>query len=539
MVRRWMLLGVAVTVVVFGSVAWGVGSEFALRLRYREETRSGSGRYHVRFRDEIWSGSQTAVIVCDMWDLHHCLNAVRRCREMAPRMNQVLAQLRNAGAAVIHAPSGCMEFYRDHPARIRAQQVPRAEKLPPDIGTWCHRIPAEERGLYPIDQSDGGEDDEPFEHAAWVRFLQEIGRNPRAPWIRQSDLLEIDPDRDYISDNGEEIWSILEARRINNVILVGVHTNMCVLGRPFGLRNMSRYGKNVVLMRDMTDTMYNPERAPYVSHFTGTDLIVEHIEKFVCPTITSDQLLGGKPFRFAADRRFTLAVICSEPEYHTERTVPPWALEHLGTEFRIEVVFGDDRDANQLPGFQEALQEADVVLLSVRRRALRTEDMAALRRYIESGKPIVAIRTANHAFSLRGASPPENHATWESWDAEILGGNYTGHYPAGPVTSIRRADNMASHPILQRVDIEQLVGRGSLYKVRPLRPAATVLLYGSIQIEGVPVEPEPVAWTYLTPAGGRAFYTSLGHEGDFAQPAFRRLLANAVRWAVQYPESPP
>ena len=50
-------------------------------------------------------------------------------------------------------------------------------------------------------------------------------------------------------------------------------------------------GQNVVLMRDMTDTMYNPARWPYVSHFTGTDLIVSHIERYVCPTITSDQFL--------------------------------------------------------------------------------------------------------------------------------------------------------------------------------------------------------------------------------------------------------
>ena len=84
-------------------------------------------------------------------------------------------------------------------------------------------------------------------------------------------------------------------------MLVGVHTNMCVIGRPFGLRNMARFGKNVVLVRDMTDTMYNSRRWPNVNHFRGTDLIVEHIEKAVCPTITSDQLLGGKPFRFKND----------------------------------------------------------------------------------------------------------------------------------------------------------------------------------------------------------------------------------------------
>ena len=127
-----------------------------------------------------------------------------------------------------------------------------------------------------------------------------MGRNPKAPWKSQHAGLTI-RDSDAISDSGVEIWNLLESRKINNVILLGVHTNMCVLGRPFGLRQMAKNGKNVVLMRDMTDTMYNPQKAPYVSHFKGTELIVEHIEKYVCPTITSDQIVGGKPFRFKGD----------------------------------------------------------------------------------------------------------------------------------------------------------------------------------------------------------------------------------------------
>lgn len=84
---------------------------------------------------------------------------------------------------------------------------------------------------------------------------------------------------------------------------MGVHTNMCVLGRPFGLRQLVRNKKNVVLMRDMTDSMYNPKQWPYVDHFTGHDLVISHVERFVCPTITSDQILGGKPFQFKNDSR--------------------------------------------------------------------------------------------------------------------------------------------------------------------------------------------------------------------------------------------
>ncbi len=134
-----------------------------------------------------------------------------------------------------------------------------------------------------------------------ARNSKSLGRNPNTPWKQQTDLIKIDDAADFISDRGDEVWNILQHRGIKNVILTGVHTNMCVLGRPFGLRQMARNGKNVVLMRDMTDTMYNPKRWPYVSHFEGTRCVISHIERFVCPTITSDQIIGGKPFRFEGD----------------------------------------------------------------------------------------------------------------------------------------------------------------------------------------------------------------------------------------------
>jgi hypothetical protein len=73
---------------------------------------------------------------------------------------------------------------------------------------------------------------------------------------------------------------------------------MCVLGRPFGLRQLSKNGMNVVLMRDLTDSMYNPRSWPHVSHLEGNALIIAHIERHICPTMTSDQFIGGIPFKF-------------------------------------------------------------------------------------------------------------------------------------------------------------------------------------------------------------------------------------------------
>jgi nicotinamidase-related amidase len=299
---RFALLLLVLSIVSLPAAQPQEPKKLTLLQRSRHLSPKEKDAYHIAFKKVAWDPKQTAIIVCDVWDAHHCLNAVRREEEMLPRMNEVLEKARAQGVLIIHAPSSCMEPYKDTPGRKLAQAAPKAKNLPAEIDQWCHKIPAEEKGKYPIDQTDGGEDDDPAEHAEWHAKLKAMGRNPRAPWKKQHDGIKIH-DGDAISDSGVEIWNLLTQRGIDNVILVGVHTNMCVLGRPFGLRQMAKNGKNVVLMRDLTDTMYNPKRAPFVSHFEGTRLIVEHIEKFVCPTITSEQIAGGKEFRFKGDEK--------------------------------------------------------------------------------------------------------------------------------------------------------------------------------------------------------------------------------------------
>lgn len=261
--------------------------------------------------------------------------------------------------------------------------------------------------------------------------------------------------------------------------------------------------------------------------------VVEHIEKWVCPTITGDQVIGGTTFVFSKALRPHVLIVCSEPEYKTEETLPPFALSELGKNYRVSFVFGAKEDGNLLPGLTKAIGDADVMVVSVRRRALPESHLQAIRDYVASGKPVVGIRTASHAFSLRDKVPPEGHATWERWDQEVFGGNYSGHHGNGPRTTVRTAEGAEKHPILQDVDVASLTGHGSLYKVSPLADKTTPLLMGSIP----DVPAEPIAWTAITSGGGRAFYTSLGHVGDFEQPAFRRLLKNAIDWAAHGPSS--
>ena len=458
-----------------------------------------------------WNPAQTAIIICDMWNEHWCRGATRRVGELAPVMNQTIAAARAKGILIIHAPSSCMDAYKGHPAQKKAQDAPKATNLPKQIGQWCNKIPAEEKGIYPIDQNDGGCDDSP--------------QCPQgSPWKSQVATIEIRPE-DAISDSGEEIWNLLDSRGISNVMLMGVHTNMCVLGRPFGLRNLSRSGKNVVLVRDLTDTMYNSRQWPYVSHFEGTNRIVEHIEKFVAPTILSTELTGRPPFKFLPDNRPRIVFLIGEDEYKTELTLPAFAvkeLEPLG--LRCTMAIADPKNPHDFPAAL-ALEDADLLVLSVRRRAPTADQLALIRRYLDSGKPLIGIRTACHAFDTRGKAPP-GHVEWKSFDPDVLGGHYTGHHPNEVLPVIERAPGSPDHPILAGVTTP-FPASGSLYKTNPLAATASPLLIG--KAGSLPAE--PVAWVNQK-GTSRIFFTSLGHPGDFARPEFQRLLKNAVFWAL-------
>jgi len=508
-------------------VAWGTsgGEQIVLVTRSRTPLADDASRFRVVQDTVKWAPRRTAIIVCDMWDQHWCRGATRRTAELAPHMNDVVSKARDKGVLIIHAPSGTVEAYADRPARKRAQEAPRAANLPEGIGKWCRWIDEREETIgYPIDHSDGGCDCHPT-----------CKQGPPWPWRSQIDTIRIH-DEDAISDSGVEIWNLLEQRGVENVILMGVHTNMCVLGRPFGLRHMAKFGKNVVLMRDLTDTMYNSRMRPFVNHFTGTDLVVEHVEKYVCPTITSTVFTGRPPFFFKNDTRPRAVFLSAESEYGSVEKLPDFAHE-LKTKYGLycEILQGSperrSKDRHELAGL-EALTHADLAVVFMRRRALQPRQMKYLRDYMAAGKPLIALRTASHAFDTRG-SAPAGYAEWPEFDPEVLGGNYHGHHGAGPKCTVTLAAGAEGHPILAGVKLP-FTSDGSLYEVRPLAESTKRLLIGTIPDK----EPEPVAWTNRY-GRSRVFYTSLGHADDFQNESFRQLLINAAFWAMNRPVPKP
>lgn len=232
---------------------------------------------------------RTGLLLCDVWDSHWCRGARERLEPLLPQMNAAVHAARDAGVLIVHAPSGTMDFYADHPARQRALALDplEAEPMLPSFAAaddslvgqlFAGDTPGDYDPPLPVDAEDDG---------------TTVAENePYQAWTRQHAAIDIDGDRDVISDEGDRVYAALKERGVDRLLILGVHTNMCVLHRPFAIKAMCRRGMEMALLRDLTDTMYSPARPPYVSHDEGTRLVVEYAEKFWCPSLESADLTG-------------------------------------------------------------------------------------------------------------------------------------------------------------------------------------------------------------------------------------------------------
>ena len=214
----------------------------------------------------------------------------------------------------------------------------------------------------------------------------------------------------------------------------------------------------------------------------------------------------------AGDR---VVFLVGEGEYGSERTVPAFARE-LAAETGLAAVVrqGAGRAMPEPP----ELGEAELLVLYLRFREPTGAQLAKLERWLDAGRPVLALRTTSHAFAaeeLRGWFPPR------------FGGHYRAHAPNEEGTVAVAAPPAAGHPVLRGVP-RVLELAGGTYDAQPLADGAEVLLFG--RTGGRPAQ--PVAWTFSLQPGQRLLYTSLGTEADFADRGFRNLLANAVLWCL-------
>jgi len=166
-----------------------------------------------------------------------------------------------------------------------------------------------------------------------------------------------------------------------------------------------------------------------------------------------------------------------------------------------------------LPGL-EALDTTDVMVLFTKRLKIAGEQLERVKKYCLSGRPIVGIRTASHAFQ-----------NWLALDNEVFGGDYHGHYRGGDTVDIKIVNTNAQHPILK--NIKNFTSTCKIYKNPKVADDVEVLLTGAM-----PEVTQPIAWT-RTFKSGRVFYTSLGDPNDFKNEEYQKLLINALQWTTR------
>jgi type 1 glutamine amidotransferase len=198
-------------------------------------------------------------------------------------------------------------------------------------------------------------------------------------------------------------------------------------------------------------------------------------------------------------------------EYESDKTMPILK-KYLESKYPSLVTMIAAKSDSDLPGL-ENLEKCEVVVLFTRRLKLEGDQLDRIKKYCTSGKPLVGIRTASHGIQ-----------TWLDLDKDVLGGNYKGHYKEGSLCDVSLPTDNKSRPILNGV--KPFKSKGSLYKNIGLAKDVDVVLTGAI-----PDHAEPIAWTRMY-KGGRIFYTSLGHQKDFEEESFLRLMTNAILWSA-------
>ncbi|MGA2069206.1 MAG: ThuA domain-containing protein [Thermoguttaceae bacterium] len=257
-----------------------------------------------------------------------------------------------------------------------------------------------------------------------------------------------------------------------------------------------------------------------------------------------------------------VVLVSGDEEYRSEEALLQLGrilARHHG--FKCTVLFAiDPQDGtinpvvnDNIPGL-EALDSADLMLIATRWRKLPDEQMRHVVAYLDSGRPVLGMRTATHAFLFppgktysKYSSDSKDPTYTAGFGRQVLGETWINHHGHHGVESTRGviAPGMAAHPIVRGCG--DIWGPTDVYEVRlPLPGDSKPLVLGQVLSGMKPSDPPvagpknnpmmPVAWikTYTAPGGksGRVFTTTMGAATDLASEGLRRLLVNAVYWCV-------
>ena len=189
------------------------------------------------------------MVLIDMWDFHPCPCALARFRTIATAINDTITSAREQGILIIHAPSDVVGNFDGKPATPKYMNHPARE--------WVTKLPKVPIPSVLIPQNKPA-DPIGVEHNCDCAQL-----STSRTWESETNLISIHPNDALIDGNdGESLYNIVQARRINTLVYAGVATNMCVMNRRTATIAAKGWGLDVLLARELTDTMYNPEDPP-------------------------------------------------------------------------------------------------------------------------------------------------------------------------------------------------------------------------------------------------------------------------------------
>jgi type 1 glutamine amidotransferase len=253
-----------------------------------------------------------------------------------------------------------------------------------------------------------------------------------------------------------------------------------------------------------------------------------------------------------------VVLVSGDEEYRSEEALPQLAkilAKHHG--FKCTVLFAIGKDGtidpsrnDNIPGL-EALRSADLMIIATRFRNLPDDQMKEMVDYVESGRPIVGMRTATHAFNLRGPTYAKYSWNNKSWPGgfgrQVLGETWVNHHGNHGKESTRGivAPGAKDHPILRGIKDGEIWGPTDVYEAHPTDDC-TPLVLGQVLSGMKPTDPPvegkkndpmmPVAWlkTYTGEQGKKAriFTTTMGAATDLESEGTRRLLINAAYWSL-------
>jgi type 1 glutamine amidotransferase len=253
-----------------------------------------------------------------------------------------------------------------------------------------------------------------------------------------------------------------------------------------------------------------------------------------------------------------VVLVSGDEEYRSEEALPQLAkilARHHG--FRCTVLFAIGKDgtidpnrSDNIPGL-EALRTADLLIIATRFRNLPDDQMKEIVDYVESGRPIIGMRTATHAFNLKSKTYAKYSWNSKIWDGgfgrRVLGDTWVNHHGQHGKESTRGiiAPGAKEHPIVRGINDGDIWGPTDVYEVHV--PADCMRLVLGQVLAGMKPTDQPVpgkknqpmmpaAWckTYTTEQGKktRVFATTMGAATDLESEGLRRLLVNATYWAV-------